>query len=128
MGMFDYLKCEFKLPKGNEDVQNEEFQTKDFECLLDLYIITKDRKLKCKSVGKTKVIPYHGDIRFYTSIENSENIDIWYEFIARFSYGKLDYIKRTKLIKSKSPSIVKAFGALKGIGSFTTKDKMKDRM
>ena len=129
MGMFDYLKCEFKLPKGNEDVQNEEFQTKDFECLLDLYIITKDRKLKCKSVGKTKVIPYHGDIRFYTSTGNYEDkTHKWHEFIARFSYGKLDYIKRTKLIKSKSPSIVKAFGALKGIGSFTTKDKMKDRM
>ena len=122
--MFDYVRCEFKLPKGNEDIQNEEFQTKDFECSLDLYILTKDRKLKCKSLGKTKVILYHGDIRFYTSIENSENIDRWYEFVARFSYGKLDYIKkqRVKPIKQKS-----YFGALKQIGSFTTKDRMEDR-
>ena len=122
MGMFDNLKWKFKLPKGNEDVQNEEFQTKDFECMLDLYIITKDRKLKCKSLGKTKVIPYHGDIRFYTSTGNYEDkTHKWHEFIARFSYGKLDYIKRqiVKPIKQKS-----YFGALKGIGSFK---REKDR-
>ncbi|MEK6792244.1 MAG: hypothetical protein AABX95_00325 [Nanoarchaeota archaeon] len=114
MGMFDYLKCEFKLPKGNENIQNEEFQTKDFECMLDLYTITKDKKLKCKSKGKIKTLPYHGDIRFYTSTGNHmDKTHKWYEFNARFSYGRLDYIKKAKNKKIKS-----YFGALKGIGSF----------
>ena len=43
MGMFDELHCEFPLPDAV--VQNKEFQTKSFECLLDRYTITSDGRL-----------------------------------------------------------------------------------
>ena len=43
MGMFDELKCEYKLP--DPVVQEETFQTKSFDCLLDSYTITRDGRL-----------------------------------------------------------------------------------
>jgi hypothetical protein len=42
MGMFDTLKCKYPMPHGYEFLQNEEFQTKDFDNVLDKYTITKE--------------------------------------------------------------------------------------
>ncbi|MBA3601126.1 MAG: hypothetical protein H0W45_07760 [Acidobacteria bacterium] len=40
-------------------------------------------------------IAYHGDIRFYTSIGSRENDDYeWVEYQARFTDGKLHWLKR----------------------------------
>ena len=43
MGLFDTVKCEYPLPDPAH--QDLEFQTKDFECLLDHYRITRDGRL-----------------------------------------------------------------------------------
>jgi len=94
MGMFDYITCEFKLPKWNKEVQKEMFQTKSLECSMNKYIITKNRKLIYIDDKKTKENPYHGDIIFYTCIENPKNKKlIWYEYVARFTSGRLENIK-----------------------------------
>lgn len=43
MGMFDELKCLYPLP--DDEVQDQWFQTKNLECLMDRYTITKDGRL-----------------------------------------------------------------------------------
>jgi hypothetical protein len=43
MGMFDDLKCEYPLP--DPEVQDKWFQTKDFNCHMDKYTITKEGRL-----------------------------------------------------------------------------------
>lgn len=46
---------------------------------------------------KSVVLPYHGDIQFYTSTGSHDKKDFrWYEYIARFTHGKVEYIKRVK--------------------------------
>ncbi len=40
MGMFDYLRCGYSLP--DPDYQDALFQTKDFDCALETYTITKE--------------------------------------------------------------------------------------
>ena len=40
MGMFDYLKCDYPLP--DFDYQDALFQTKDLDCFLETYTITKE--------------------------------------------------------------------------------------
>lgn len=46
MGMFDYIECEYPMPKGFEFLQEaEDFQTKDFQNVMDKYTITKEGRL-----------------------------------------------------------------------------------
>ena len=63
MGMFDHIRCEYPLPKFHE-LQEEVFQTKSFECLLDEYTITKDGRLilhaKRWEVVPEEERPYYG--------------------------------------------------------------------
>lgn len=40
MGMFDTLFCKYPLPPVEGISEKTEFQTKDFECLIETYIIT----------------------------------------------------------------------------------------
>jgi hypothetical protein len=62
MGMYDEIKCEYKLP--DSEVQEHIFQTKDFENLLDRYIITEEGKLIWKKSHWENVPeeerPYYG--------------------------------------------------------------------
>ncbi len=97
MGLFDNLKCKANLPEGNKELQEEIFQTKSLDCLLETYIITKNKKLVIETKKGTKTILYHGDIIFYTFTGNHEDKTYkWHEFIARFTNGKLQYIKKVK--------------------------------
>ena len=110
------------------------FQTKSLEnCLLD-YMITEDGKLTELSVEreyipwteeeKKKIKPsrwqiykdikevstnqivldYHGKVDFYAFESISKEEDIWVDFTAFFSYGKLDKIILVKIEKTKSRS------------------------
>ena len=93
--MFDYIKCEAKLPRTNREVQKEVFQTKSLECSMNFYVITKDKELIRISKKEKNKLLYHGDITFYTFIENPKDKKLkWCEYIARFTNGKLEYIKR----------------------------------
>ena len=109
MGMFDYIKCEYPLPGASDELQDvlqsEMFQTKSFDCLMDVYNITKEGLLTCrkyelddnydKEMFKEDVlIPYHGYIIFYTCLNT-----FWYEYSASFVFGKLEKIVQVKLKK-----------------------------
>lgn len=56
MGMFDELKCDYPMPKGYEFLQKEGFQTKEFDNLLDEYLITKDGEL-VRTIKEWSMVP-----------------------------------------------------------------------
>jgi len=62
MGMFDYVKCEYPLPDSR--LQDQVFQTKDFESALDTFRITAGGRLICEKVHYELVPeaerPYYG--------------------------------------------------------------------
>ena len=115
MGMFDSIIINpEKLPVTREEkilLKDAVFQTKDFDKLLLLYLISDNDELlisKQKEENSNKpnfyieeemrIKPtdiffdktaYHGHLNFYTSISS-----IWYEFEAKFTDDKLISIKR----------------------------------
>ncbi len=56
--------------------------------------------LRAVPIGDVEV-PYHGDVYFYTSIGTREADDFeWFEYQARFTEGRLQWIKRVKGLRS----------------------------
>ena len=103
--------------------ENPEWQTKDWENVLTEIYITdagefKVNQWKYETVPKEErphpeaegilglagsmrrvderleTIPYHGYIRFYTGIEDEQGNNLWLEFSAKFTDGRLVGIKR----------------------------------
>lgn len=125
MGMFDSIRCDYPLPLPLEvvdklpDIYEKEFQTKDFENLLDYYIITEEGEIlfhKKKyewrdddssflkgymEVIEEEIIPYpfHGLLNFYSyetvysDISKLSGYDISVDYIAKFNNGRLDSIE-----------------------------------
>ncbi len=107
MGMFDHVRCYYPLPDA--EAQDAAFQTKDLACALDDYSITREGRLvlhakryesqedEASPLGFRLVVVqewdecllYHGDLRFYDRLEGE-----WYEYVARFSAGKLQWVQR----------------------------------
>lgn len=93
MGLFDTVKCEYPLP--NSLHQDLEFQTKDLECLLDHYTITRDGRLvrhhRPGGRGPERDIewPLHGDIRIY-DLDPEER---FIEYIVRFTHGRVEWVR-----------------------------------
>jgi hypothetical protein len=50
MGMFDYIICRYPLPGKPPSFidADHQFQTKDFDCYLDLYIVSETGKLSIR--------------------------------------------------------------------------------
>jgi len=96
MGLFDTIKCEYPLPEGLH--QNLEFQSKDLECLLDHYTITRDGRLvrhaRQGGCGLERDVewPYHGDIRIY--ISDPDDTHQLIEYVVRFTHGRVEWIRR----------------------------------
>ena len=98
MGMYDRLYSRIPLPDCNLPTDIE-LQTKDLECLLDCYVIDADgRLLLCQSRPDDPPDPtgaedtgYHGDLCFYTLSEPDGEP---HEFLARFTHGRLEWIRR----------------------------------
>lgn len=116
MGMFDDIECKYPLPQP-EDPKGFNggiyFQTKDFECLLDIYEIREDGTLWLRKVeyefepnnDSTKFsklhIPYKEkkswwepvnttrNIKMYTYIHSETDYDYWIEYEVTFINGKL---------------------------------------
>jgi hypothetical protein len=95
MGLFDTVYCEYPLPDPRH--QDLDFQTKDFERLLDTYTITRDGRLvRHAGRGLTRLDrdiewPLHGDIRIYT---HEESLDPhWIEYVVRFTHGLVEWIR-----------------------------------
>jgi hypothetical protein len=110
MGMFDQIKCVYPLPLpehqgelAGRNWRENEFQTKDFDCLMDHYCIREDGTLWQQSYAwKTnrsgppsrapadchRLIEYTGTVHFHDWI-NGNHADYWVEFAAVFVSGKL---------------------------------------
>jgi len=91
MGMFDEIFCEAPLP-GPIKPKTKSFQSKDLECLLDLYTITKDGRL----LKDQHLCEYHGMLNFYT-YEREGDYRYWFEYEAKFTDGILQHIELLKI-------------------------------
>jgi hypothetical protein len=115
--------------------EDAQFQTKDLDNCLDNYVITEngdliediieyeytyyteeEKKLKShrpwdivkdQKISKqyTKQVNFHGTIKFYEMFDLSEEEDIWADFEAYFTYGKLDKIELVKTEKHECRKI-----------------------
>jgi len=97
MGLFDTVTCEYPIP--NPVHQDLEFQTKDLECLLDHYVITRDGRLirrasEGRGLERDIEWPLHGDLRIYElDPEKGEGL---VEYTVRFTHGRVEWIRRLK--------------------------------
>lgn len=117
MGMYDNVHVPIdKLPVSDEEKklikkENPNWQTKDFDCVLtDIHItddgfltirkfeygFDKTQKNRFGTMGvlteenvRTEVIPHHGYFNFYSGVGGQ-----WYDFMAKFTDGKLVSIER----------------------------------
>jgi hypothetical protein len=96
MGMFDTIYCQYPLPDAQH--QDLEFQTKDLECLLHTYTITRDGRLVLKvrrrgeETDREIEWPLHGDLRIYTSVRTAEDSE-WVEYVVRFTQDRVEWIR-----------------------------------
>ena len=123
--MFDSISCDYPLPLPLEvvdimpDVYDIEFQTKDLDNLLDLYILNEDGNLLHRQrqyvwkddddaflkgymeITKEEIVPYnyHGVVNLYCyeTIREEEGgkkaTDISIDYLAKFTNGKLENIE-----------------------------------
>jgi hypothetical protein len=105
MGMFDEIRCEYPLPgDAPADAADLDFQTKDLDCLLEKYTITKDGVLQGKE-------HFTGSINFYTNnivagpgIYTADGEDAHHlEYLAVFVDGKISEI--TEIENRKEPAL-----------------------
>lgn len=100
MGLFDTVRCEY--PLRNPVHQKLEYQTKDLECALGEYTITREGKLVAQPGGglfgrkarRAVECPYHGDIRIYTSVNRPRLRGEWVEYLVRFTDGRVQRVRR----------------------------------
>jgi len=97
MGMFDRIKCDFEI--AEKEIQNNEFQTKDLECFLNDYLITKEGRILLLNEDGNTDLEFHGDLIFYTNIGKHPKDEnwVWYSLKARFTEGQLQWIKRINI-------------------------------
>jgi hypothetical protein len=93
MGMFDEVTCEYALP-GEPKPKDINFQTKNFDCLLDHYMITKDGRL----MKENSQVQFHGVLRFYTYTDD----DMWFEYEANFADGRLIEIQPISIYRNSA--------------------------
>jgi hypothetical protein len=98
MGLFDTVTCDYLLP--NPRHQDLEFQTKDFERLMEHYTITRDGRL-IRHARPSRAVPapdrdvewpVHGDIRIYDRDPDASQGLI--EYVVRFTHGRVEWIRR----------------------------------
>jgi hypothetical protein len=98
MGLFDTVYCEYPLPDARH--QDLDFQTKNLECTLDTYTITRDGRLVRRArrgwgagavLDRNVEWPLHGDIKIYTSVKTED--PPWVEYVVRFTHGRVEWIR-----------------------------------
>ena len=96
MGLFDTVRCNYPLPDPRH--QDLEYQTKDLECAMDTYTITREGRLVYHARrgwrGPIRDIewPVHGDVSIYTS-HTSDASRTWIEYVVRFTDGCVEWIR-----------------------------------
>ena len=125
IGMFDSIQCNYLLPLPLEvidvlpDVYDQEFQTKDFENLLEGYILNEDGELLriqkeyewkdddstflkgYMDVVNEEIVPstFHGIVNFYCyetvheDPHSDKAKDVSIDYCAKFTNGKLENIE-----------------------------------
>lgn len=108
MGMFDTVRCEYPLPDpGHQDL---EYQTKDLECLLDTFTITRDGRLihharrGWKGPVRDFEWPLHGDVSIYTSLPAPDASHTWIEYVVRFTHGLVEWIRPLEEVRQAGSS------------------------
>jgi hypothetical protein len=101
MGMFDYIDINYDLPMPanatgehvvfiKNAIAADNFQTKDFECMLDVYYMDKEGFMYQKIGDKYEERYAHQHIRCYTYVQiPSEDSRYWLEYDLKFTDGKL---------------------------------------
>ena len=101
MGLFDDIHCDYPLP---DPAHNElDYQTKDLDCLMERFLITKEGRLV--QIGQAMFeepwdstdqvdMNYHGTLLFYTNREYPDYTEKmmnyeWIEYLAKFTDGTL---------------------------------------
>lgn len=100
MGLFDTVRCDY--PLRNPAHQKLEFQTKDLECMLGEYTITRDGRLVLhagkglfgRKARRDVEYPFHGDVRIYTSLKKPHQRGEWIEYQVRFTEGRVHRMRR----------------------------------
>jgi hypothetical protein len=102
MGMFDYVYCEIPLEVLGL-APEKEFQTKDFECVMNKYIISQDGRLMRSWYGWAEKklleptdVNYHGWFDFYGGdFEPTDDGERYhsYDYAAKFTDGQLQVIE-----------------------------------
>ena len=102
MGMFDYIDANYDLPIPEDSTDEhrvfiknaiaaDNFQTKDLDCMLDVYYLDKDGFMYEKIGDDYKEYYVHQHIRCYTYIYiPSEDFKYWLEYDLKFTDGKLE--------------------------------------
>jgi hypothetical protein len=100
VGLFDDVRCEYPLPDPAH--QGLSFQTKDLECLLDEYVITRrGRLVRTRSGfleprGRRVACPIHQDLRIHASVEVGPEEREWVEYVFRFTAGRVTRVRRSR--------------------------------
>ena len=102
MGMFDYVDINHDLPMpANASLEHivfiknaiaaDNFQTKDFECMLDVYYLDRDGFMYNKVGDQYNECYVHQHVRCYTYIKiPSEDARYWLEYDLKLTDGKLE--------------------------------------
>ena len=101
MGLYDTVECDYPLP--DPEYQELEFQTRDFEWILQRYAITKDGRLlrraprqvpgrEVVALEKDVELPVHGDLLMYAADPVTDHGLV--EYRVRFLHGRVERIQR----------------------------------
>ena len=100
MGLFDEVRCEYRLP--NPAHQSLVFQTKDLENLMDEYVITRRGRLVRTKRGLLAphpcrvLCPIHQDLRVCVSVAVTPEEREWVEYVFRFTEGRVTRVRRSR--------------------------------
>ena len=97
--MYDNIKINQKLLPYIDNIQsdifdNADWQTKSLGKGMSTFILTENAIIQVDFQDKEQTIisDFHGFIQFYTDVHG-----VWYEFIAKYTDGKLVSIKLFEL-------------------------------
>jgi hypothetical protein len=103
MGLFDYVRCQYKLPTRLKNAQARTYQTKSLYSALESYEIRADGTLWHEAPHRPwyQLPTFTGEIRFYDVIEQAKrrNREGWIEFTAKFVDGRLKSIEQSRFEK-----------------------------
>lgn len=106
MGLYDTVHCKYPLPDPRH--QDLEYQTKDLDCGLLYYTITRYGQMVRRAVqgewgpNRDIVWPLHGDVRIYT---HEESLDpAWVEYVVRFTHGRVEWVRPYEERQTSEPA------------------------